>query len=120
MSCQKLLQQMIGVTLVMLLLVGCGAPAATPLPPLTELYLCGGQNSGQWLQEKPCLGFNATVFLWAVGEEYSSRSFGYELDGDIPGGLYEIALDLAVGEGSEGELEISIAHVHEDARTVLA
>jgi hypothetical protein len=32
MSYQKLLQQMIGVTLVMLLLVGCGAPAATPTP----------------------------------------------------------------------------------------
>ena len=33
MSNQKLLQQMIGVTLVMLLLAGCGAPAATPVPP---------------------------------------------------------------------------------------
>ena len=31
MSYQKLLRQMIGVTLVMLLLVGCGAPAATPV-----------------------------------------------------------------------------------------
>ena len=31
MSYQKLLQQMIGVTLVMLLLVGCGAPTATPI-----------------------------------------------------------------------------------------
>ena len=31
MSCQKLLQQMVGMTLVMLLLVGCGAPAATPV-----------------------------------------------------------------------------------------
>ena len=34
MNCQRLLQQMIGVTLVMLLLVGCGAPAATPTPIL--------------------------------------------------------------------------------------
>jgi len=33
MSNQKLRQQMIGVTLVMLLLAGCGAPAATPVPP---------------------------------------------------------------------------------------
>jgi hypothetical protein len=33
MSNQKLLQQMIGVTVVMLLLVGCGAPAATLVPP---------------------------------------------------------------------------------------
>jgi hypothetical protein len=32
MSNRKLLQQMIGVTLVALLLVGCGAPAATPTP----------------------------------------------------------------------------------------
>jgi hypothetical protein len=31
MSYQKLLQQMIGVTLFLLLLVGCGAPAATPV-----------------------------------------------------------------------------------------
>jgi len=31
MSYQKLLQQMIGVTLVALFLVGCGAPAATPV-----------------------------------------------------------------------------------------
>lgn len=30
MSCKKSLQQMIGITLVMLLLVGCGAPTATP------------------------------------------------------------------------------------------
>jgi hypothetical protein len=29
----KLLQQMIGMTLVLLLLVGCGASAATPVPP---------------------------------------------------------------------------------------
>ena len=33
MSYKKLLQQVIGVTLVTLLLVGCGAPAATPMPP---------------------------------------------------------------------------------------
>ena len=33
MSYKKSLQHMIGVTLVMLLLVGCGAPAATPVPP---------------------------------------------------------------------------------------
>jgi len=33
MSHRKLLQQMIGVTLVMLLLVGCGAPGSTPVPP---------------------------------------------------------------------------------------
>ena len=33
MSRQKLLQQVIGVTLVVLFLVGCGAPAATPEPP---------------------------------------------------------------------------------------
>jgi hypothetical protein len=33
MSRQKLLQQMIGMMLVMLLLVGCGAPAATSVPP---------------------------------------------------------------------------------------
>ena len=33
MSYQKLLQQMIGMTLVLLLLVGCGTPAATPVPP---------------------------------------------------------------------------------------
>jgi hypothetical protein len=32
MSYQKLPQQMIGITLVFLLLVGCGAPAATPKP----------------------------------------------------------------------------------------
>jgi hypothetical protein len=95
-------------------------PTATPLPPLTELYLCGSQSGGQWLQEEPCFGFKATEFLWAVSTEYPSRSFDYELDGDIPGGLYEIALDLAVEEGSEGEFEISIAHVHGDARTVLA
>lgn len=32
MHCQKLLQQIIGVTLVALLLSGCGTPAATPTP----------------------------------------------------------------------------------------
>jgi len=32
MNCQKCLQQMIGATLVMLLLVGCGTPAGTPTP----------------------------------------------------------------------------------------
>ena len=35
MSPQKLPQQMIGMTLVLLLLIGCGAPAATPVPPTT-------------------------------------------------------------------------------------
>jgi WD40 repeat protein len=34
MKCQKLLQQMIGVTLVMLFLVGCSTPAATLVPPM--------------------------------------------------------------------------------------
>ena len=33
MSYQRLPQQMIGITSVLLLLVGCGAPAATPMPP---------------------------------------------------------------------------------------
>ena len=33
MSYQKLLQQMMGVTFLLLLLVGCGTPAATPMPP---------------------------------------------------------------------------------------
>jgi hypothetical protein len=33
MSRQKLPQQMIGIAVVLLLLVGCGAPAAIPLPP---------------------------------------------------------------------------------------
>ena len=33
MSCQKLLQQMMAVTLVTLLLVGCDTPTATPIPP---------------------------------------------------------------------------------------
>ena len=33
MNRQKLLQQMLGVTLVALTLVGCSAPAATPVPP---------------------------------------------------------------------------------------
>ena len=54
MSNQKLLQQMIGVTLVMLLLVGCGAPAATPVPPTptpippTPTPTPKGPMSGVW------------------------------------------------------------------------
>ena len=41
-------------------------------------------------------------------------------DGDIPSGLYEIVLDLAAKEGSEGEFEVSIVHRHGDVNTVLA
>jgi len=37
MGCQKLLQQMIGVTLVPLFLIWCGAPVATPVPKFGKL-----------------------------------------------------------------------------------
>ena len=123
MSRLNLLQLVIGVTLVMLFFVGCGFPATTPvsgpLPPLTKLYLCGSLSSRGRLQEKPCSGYLATEYLWDTGD-VSRRSFDYELKGDIPGGLYEIALDLAAAAGNEGEFEVSIALVHGKTSSILA
>jgi hypothetical protein len=42
MSYKKLLPQMIGMTLVLLLLVGCGTSAATPIPPTITAVPCAG------------------------------------------------------------------------------
>jgi hypothetical protein len=72
MSCQKLLQQMIGLTLFFLLLVGCGVPSATPLPPTAiptpievsmwcDLWVLLDGPAGDLASRNPSVGFDAEV-----------------------------------------------------------
>jgi hypothetical protein len=105
-------------------------PTPTPLPPLTKLYLVGDalwagiKREASLSTERP-VGFITSIPFGAAGQkstdgiDMDTLSFDYMLDGDIPGGLYEIVLDLAA-EGGEGKFEVSIVLEHEDTSTVLA
>lgn len=132
MSYQKLLRQMIGVTLAMLLLVGCGAPAAIPTPmhvvtatptPLPTPTPSSGVLRGTLIgaeSQKPLAG--AAIILCLVGVERKctleadliatvEEDGGFELT-DIPPVSYVIFYDPSgnarVGWKEINELEISL------------
>ena len=106
----------------------------------TKLYLCGlvGYSpgppnlpltpivTGNHLQRKPCAGMIKTVYLWSTDNDTTfgnqAISFSYELDGDVPGGTYEVALDLGTEEdkGEKCEVEINIKHMHGKSERILA
>lgn len=88
MSCQKLSQQMIGMTLFLVLVVGCGTSAATPAPP-TEAPAVASP-------EAYTVNINPADFVDVIDNPYFPRIPGtkYVYEGKTQDGLERIEIEI--------------------------